>query len=94
LQDDLGPESKGNDDDYEEDGLTMDDDLDEVNSDVYDDEILERNDVQKSEQAGVLHLVHRWTQQAQPEKVSLFPFKAILVYLTFTITIQLDLHRV
>lgn len=50
-----------------------DDDKDEINGEAYDNNELEGNGVQKSEQAGVLHLVHGWTQQAQPEKVRLFP---------------------
>lgn len=65
----LESESEGSEDDYSDTCLS--DREDEINDEAYDARQLEKNGLQRSEQAGVLHLVHGWIQQAQPEKVSL-----------------------
>jgi hypothetical protein len=58
------------DDDYIPDGAEEEDDSDgdEVNSKAYEEEGPSTG-LQKSEQAGVLHLVHGWTQRARVRDV-------------------------
>ena len=64
------------DDDYlssdeEEDKYYVeDDDEEEVNDEVNMNAYVTDDTSQKTEQGGVLHVVHAWIQQAQPEKVS------------------------
>jgi len=41
----------------------------EINMEVYNTEDLNENGLQKSKQAGVLHLVHKWIQQGHPDEV-------------------------
>ena len=42
---------------------------DEINMEAYDTEDVNANGLQKTEQAGVLHLVHGWTQRGHPDEV-------------------------
>ena len=46
-------------------------DDDDINMAAYDTINLDGNGVQKTEQAGVFHLVHGWTQRGHPHDVSL-----------------------
>jgi len=59
------------DDDAVEDDNDPDwkDDNNEINTEAYDTEDTSGSGPQKSEQAGVMHLVHRWTQQGHPDEV-------------------------
>jgi hypothetical protein len=53
----------GSDDEY------VEEDDNEINMGAYDITNLDNNGLQKTEQAGVIHLVHGWTQQAHPDQV-------------------------
>ena len=62
-------------DDGDDDSMTGSDDEyvqeddDEINMDAYDTSNLNNNGLQQTEQAGVIHLVHGWTQQAHSDQV-------------------------
>lgn len=47
----------------------VDDDDDEVNMGAYDTDNLDNNGLSKTEQGGVVHLVHGWTQRGHPDEV-------------------------
>jgi hypothetical protein len=49
--------------------MLEEDDEDEVNMQAYDTEDTSGSGLQKSEQAGVVHLVHGWTQRGHPDEV-------------------------
>ena len=57
-------------DDVGVDDVGVDEDNgDEINMDAYDTVNVEKNGLIQTEQAGVVHLVHRWTMRGHPNKV-------------------------
>jgi hypothetical protein len=63
-------EDEGSDPAQEENVDYVDEDDNEINMEAYNTIDLDSNGLQKTEQGGVLHLVHGWMQQAHPERVS------------------------
>lgn len=84
-------------DNAEELGVDEDND-DEINMAAYDMVNLERNGLIKTEQAGVIHLVHGWTMRGHPNQVSrsplIFFFGVLLVTVLVSCTFRAMRHRV
>jgi len=69
VPDDKNPDWVDHDDPEYDVKYIEEDHDDEVNMEAYDTEDINRSGLQKSEQAGVVHLVHGWTQQGHPDDV-------------------------